>query len=248
MSFGYINLTSFMDAGPICAYESTPVSRLHAYFRRVGCSHVCIRDLTGRLLGVVTRRHLLREAPKRPLRRSSSVGDERPLRQVSELPVESALLAASPSLRSSGLPRTLSSASPGHSRHSAVGLSPTHGRCEHHRPPSVAELALQAALVKKPELVRLAPVVEALPSVTFVPRTPLALRAHNLAIPPCSFQPRGRSQCACEKSWRCRDLVSRRTSNLGTESSPANECGHRIRPSPLRRFSALFEERMVLGG
>jgi chloride channel 7 len=55
-----VNITPFMDAGTLTAYEETSAKRIAAIFRRLGISHLGVADGTNKLVGVITRRHLIK--------------------------------------------------------------------------------------------------------------------------------------------------------------------------------------------
>jgi CBS domain-containing protein len=55
-----VNLTPFMDAGALTAHEDTSAKRIAAIFRRLGISHLGVADHTNKLVGVITRRHLIK--------------------------------------------------------------------------------------------------------------------------------------------------------------------------------------------
>ena len=78
---GYlVNLAPFMDAGTLTAHEETSAKRIAAIFRRLGISHLGVSDANIRLVGIITRRHLIKPpaalppAPMVPVQRSS--GDD----------------------------------------------------------------------------------------------------------------------------------------------------------------------------
>jgi len=58
---GYlVNLTPFMDAGALTAHEETSAKRIAAIFRRLGISHLGVADGSNKLVGIITRRHLIK--------------------------------------------------------------------------------------------------------------------------------------------------------------------------------------------
>lgn len=75
-----VNLAPFMDAGTLTAHEETSAKRIAAIFRRLGISHLGVSDANNRLVGVITRRHLIKPpaalppAPMVPVQRSG--GDD----------------------------------------------------------------------------------------------------------------------------------------------------------------------------
>jgi len=59
-----INLTPFMDAGALSGHEETSAKRIAAIFRRLGISHLGVCDEHNKLVGVITRRHLIKPPPR----------------------------------------------------------------------------------------------------------------------------------------------------------------------------------------
>lgn len=54
-----LDLGPHTDQGSLTAHAETSVKRVAALFRRCGISHLCVTSIDNRLLGVITRRHLL---------------------------------------------------------------------------------------------------------------------------------------------------------------------------------------------
>jgi len=62
----YVNLTPYVDQGCFAANLQTPCTRVQSLFRRCGTSAVCVVDSHNRVLGVITRGHLLKPPPVNP--------------------------------------------------------------------------------------------------------------------------------------------------------------------------------------
>ena len=69
-----INLAPLMDAGALTAHEETSAKRVAAIFRRVGISHLGVSDANNKLVGIITRRHLIKPPATLPVLPSSAAG------------------------------------------------------------------------------------------------------------------------------------------------------------------------------
>ena len=55
----FLNLRPLIDTGVFTVTQETSNKRIHAMFRRIGLSHLCVLDHSHRLTGIITRRSLL---------------------------------------------------------------------------------------------------------------------------------------------------------------------------------------------
>ena len=63
----FLNLRSLIDTGVFTVHEETSTKRIHAMFRRIGLSHLCVLDHQHQLTGIITRRSLITQQSKEEL-------------------------------------------------------------------------------------------------------------------------------------------------------------------------------------
>ena len=81
----FLNLRSLLDTGVFTVQQSTSARRVHAMFRRLGLSHLCVIDHQHQLRGIITRRSLITVQSKEELHSHEEAVHGEPDEQSSEL-------------------------------------------------------------------------------------------------------------------------------------------------------------------